>query len=141
MSSFEELHRPWLWECRCTFLYIKCLLFLFNFLWTSSWEGWSFHKHEALMVWSTWSWLTTNQSELTCGSKVIVQNGKQRLFLKREKKKSMHFIFTLKYPKYLVLETIKLQLENKTFKILDYRIFLELVQITLVSTVLLNPNS
>lgn len=65
---------------------------------------------------------------------------KQRLFLKRGKK-SMNFIFTLEYLKYLVLETIKPQLENKTFKILDYRIFLELVQIdSLMSTVLLNPN-
>ena len=32
----------------------------------------------------------------------------------------MNFIFTLEYLKYLVLETIKPQL-NKTFKILDYR--------------------
>lgn len=139
MFSFKELHRPWVWECRCTFLYIKCLLFLFNFLWTSSREGWSFYKHEALMVWSTWSWLTTNQSELTCGNKVIVQNGKTDCFWKGGKK-SMNFIFTLEYLKYLVLETIKPQL-NKTFKILDYRIFLELVQIaSLMSTVLLNPN-
>ena len=53
----------------------------------------------------------------------------------------MNFIFALKYLKYLVLETIKPQLENKTFKILDYRIFLELVQITSsMSTVSLNPN-
>lgn len=53
----------------------------------------------------------------------------------------MNFIFTLEYLKYLVLETIKPQLKNKTFKILDYRIFLELVQIaSLMSTVLLNPN-
>ena len=90
--------------------------------------------------WSTWSWLTTNQSELICGSKVIVQNGKTEI-VSEKGKKSMNFIFALKYLKYLVLETIKPQLENKTFKILDYRIFLELVQITSsMSTVLLNPN-
>lgn len=65
---------------------------------------------------------------------------KNRLFLER-KIKSINYIFPLKYLKYVVLKAIKLQLENRACKVLDFRIFLELVQITsLMSAILLNPN-
>lgn len=115
------------------------IISLFNFLWTSSQEGWSFYRHPALMVWLTWSELTL----IYLNWHVVVghcSEWKNRLFLER-KIKSINYIFPLKYLKYVVLKTIKLQLENRAFKILDFRIFLELVQITsLMSAILLNPN-